>query len=529
MSLSQARPSGPANPTDENRLVLNSSTVSLPQWLDVSWFYPRGFLKERIIETPKSWIVLGREIAYKFLKVPETVPPLEPEEVFRERWRLAAEEVLDNAQLAPNLYLGLRMLRWIDDEPEWMSEKPNSELDPSRPPANADDVAIVMLRIPEEQMLDRALRAGTVGERRIQSAATRLRAFHRTPRSKGTSQPLRDSALFVSSIVQRYIRPLEEFKFQYGSFLDPYSKLACDEIHAGLVRFVETNGHLIANRVKERAVIDCHGSLRADRMAILDRNDLAIYGRLSRNDPRRVSDYLTDVAAVAADLEARSSFSAARKFEEKYFGDARAAQTPLYLFYKTAEAVRRAQVLFRGQVDDLRVQAPSYLSLAFRLTLGLDRPFLIVLGGTDESAALRIGRGVGELTASSMMTIDSVTQSGAAAETDPIQLERLLRLAENRAAVGRSTVLVWPLNREEERLRIQRAAAENNMRLQFVSVDWGKSHGQKESNFAGRRLRSVAADFMQTIEELKTPHLLLEPSLPQADLALYVLQELRAR
>jgi len=534
MSLSQARPPDPQSSSIENELVLNSSTVSLPQWLEVSWFYPRGFSKERIIETPKSWIVLGREIAYKFLKVPETVPPLEPKEVFRERWRLAAEEVLDNTQLAPHLYLGLRLLRWIDDEPEWMSEKPNAELDPARPPAGADDVAIVMLRIPEERMLDRALRAGNVGERRVQAAASRLRAFHRNPRAKASS-PLRDPGLFVASIVQRYIRPLQDFKVHYGSFLDPYSRIACDEIHAGLCRFIETNRSMIANRVKERAVIDCHGSLRADRMAILDRNDLAIYGRLARNDPRRISDYLTDVAAVAADLEARGAYAAARKFEEKYFGDSRAAQTPLYLFYKTAEAVRRAQVLFRGQVDDVRVQAPSYLSLALRLTLGLNKPFLAVLGGTDESAALRLGRGIGELTASSLLTVDSVPQSSAVqapgAEINPIQLDRLLQITVHRAAVGRSSVLVWPLNREEERLRIQRAAQENNIHLLFVSLDPGKSGRTaqaSERDFAGRRLRSVAGDFAQTTAELRTRHLLVEPCLAPADLALYVLRELRA-
>ena len=43
-------------------LVRTEGNVPFSDWLELSWFYPEGFRKERIIETERSWVVLGEQI-----------------------------------------------------------------------------------------------------------------------------------------------------------------------------------------------------------------------------------------------------------------------------------------------------------------------------------------------------------------------------------------------------------------------------------------------------------------------------------
>ena len=101
----------PQNSGAAGKQSTGTDALSLADWLDVAWFYPEDFRKERIVETSQSLLVFGESIVYKFLKSNTPNRTLS----FGQRWAIACEEVLDNRELAPDLYLGLRLLRWIED------------------------------------------------------------------------------------------------------------------------------------------------------------------------------------------------------------------------------------------------------------------------------------------------------------------------------------------------------------------------------------------------------------------------------
>lgn len=211
-------------------LIVTESPLSLPQWLEVSWFYPEGFVKERIVETERSFVVLGNGIAYKFLKT-------SPERHFSARWQAACEEVLDNISLAPELYLGLRVLRWIDDEPHWFSEYRSADLDPLRPPADADDVAIIMRRIPDGEMLHQALAAHRRRtDQTLRAAARTLRRFH-----EGQQRVPRPEAFPLSqnSLRRIYLAPLQRFIAEDAHSLDTFTHYALREVAFWINAFLE--------------------------------------------------------------------------------------------------------------------------------------------------------------------------------------------------------------------------------------------------------------------------------------------------
>lgn len=111
----------------------------------------RGFVPEKIVETRQSTVVVGKEFVYKFLRI--NTPFLNQTSYFRIAWQRACEEILNHRILAPSLYQGLRLLRWINGKPEWISEKISFNLNPLNPPKEADDLAIIMKRVEDQDIV----------------------------------------------------------------------------------------------------------------------------------------------------------------------------------------------------------------------------------------------------------------------------------------------------------------------------------------------------------------------------------------
>ncbi|MFN8390329.1 MAG: hypothetical protein U0136_08575 [Bdellovibrionota bacterium] len=520
-----------------SELLLRGDKVSLAEWLEVSWFYPEGFRKERVIETERSWIVLGNTIVYKFLKVPELHSAQRSREQFQARWRLACEEVLDNRALAPELYLGLRLLRWVDDEPQWISEKPSADLNPQRPPADADDVAIVMRRLNENGLLHRQLEDLEIGSERFTSAiGARLRMFHRGQRSSA-SPTIHDADGIMYALREQYLERLHQFILTDASYLDSFSQLALHEIRGYLGSYFAKNQALFYDRIKQQQICDGHGSLRADRICMNDTERgkaLSIFGRLGRNDPSRFADELRDIAALSADIEARGFPQLATELEQSYFkGRTHDRTSELYRFYKVAEAVTRAQLLFRGKVDDSKVQGTSYLSLAFRLSLKIKGPFLVFLGGTAPEEEVLLAKDICELSSSVCLSIEDLPNRMSELDLpEELLLESLLDLAAEKLKQQQSVVFCWPLNREEERIHLASFAERRNIPYLLVQAEHGRSSRvsseQENLKLPRRKILGNASSRYTKLPHGYAPQIIIEPMLAPADLALYVLKQIPA-
>lgn len=497
-------------------LVRAEGALPFAEWLELSWFYPEGFRKQRIIETERSWVVCGEQIVYKFLKVPGT--NADPEELFRKRWQLSCEELLDHRELAPELYLGLRLLRWVDEEPQWMSETAAADLNPLRPLPGADDVAIVMRRVPDERLLDRRLESQPeISSRTLQQISQRLSAFQRSAEAAPAKPFDGDPGGYVKHLVASYVRPLEQFMLREGSFLDPFSKLAFEEIRAYLSRFVRENEALLRERVSSGRVVDGHGALRADRICV-DSGVITFPGRLGRHSAFRAMDTLADTAALVGDLEARGFPTTARDLEAGLLED-RTEPPALMRFYRAAESVRRAQLLFSGKASDARIAATSYLSVAFRAALALEEPFILVVGGNSPEEELRLARGFDALAMTQTLSIAQLTPG----LPEDAALEQLLRMADTLVARGQPVTLLWPSNRDEERLRIAARARRSGAKILFVLVEGRPSDARVEG---GRNIRTTPSRWQNGPTLWELPHTIVQPTLAPADLALEVLRQL---
>lgn len=509
-------------PAASQPVLLHQGPTALLQWLDVSWFYPPGFTKDLTLETPTSWLALGNGIAYKFFKLHQSLIDSGNQEAFQQRWRLACEEIIDHRELAADVYMGLRLLRWVDDEPQWMSEKVARSLDPARAPASANDVAVVMRRIPEQHFLyNRLAEPNFKTDTALDKLSARLKEFHTQSIGKSLVTFRDEPSLLHAILFERYQKPLNDFILSYGSFLDPFSQIAFEELRGFITSFLEKNAHLFSARLKEGAFMDCHGALNSEHIAIDDQGELAVFGRVSRNSPERFADFLCDIASLVLDLEARGFTTFAQQFEDKYF-PLPSHENELYRFYKVAEASRRAQQFFEDKVDDPFNLGTACLSYALRIALRIDKPFLVVISSKDAKEAEQLGRSLEALT-SGVLNPNAVEKKpfGKYFPASP-GLDRLLQHIELERAKGESIIVQWPLNREEERLVIQRFAVEHEMTLLFVTLD--SDEGGKAPS--PRRLRSLQSDLSQYLNELSTHHLIIQPSLPRPDLALLVLRAL---
>ena len=510
-------------------MLLRGERVSFAEWLEVSWFYPEGFRKEQIIETTRSWIVLGAQIVYKFLKVSEHAQAdATSREFFAERWKAACEEVNDHRALAPDLYLGLRLLRWVDDEPVWISERPNDELDPFHPPLSADDVAIVMRRIPQGQMLHKALRDQSISESEVRIIAPQLKRFHSTAPLLGDS--IRQHVQLLRGVEENYLTSLNDFMLSHSGFLDPFSQLAFGEVSCFLNSFYRMHEESFFARAEQKAFCDCHGSLRADRicrLTAMDKPSWNVFNRLPQEQTGRFADWLSDVAALSVDLEARGFAEAAAAFERAYFRgiEPDAILPEMYRFYKIGEAARRAQILLRGNVDDGSVQGTSYLSLAFRYALNLHGAFFVIIGGTAPEAESALGKSIAELIPCKVLEVECLPEAWNSLRlADELMLDQLLLMARAEIADEQPVVLLWPLNREEERIRLIRFAGELEVPVLLVQCE---NNTREPAISGGRRILSNNGSRYTLVDTRFAPQMIVEPVLAPAIQALEVLKQLR--
>ena len=170
--------------TEPSQIIHSGSLVSLANWVNVSWFYPDNFEPKEVIETSRSFVVLGQHLVYKFQKPTTT----ERRAAFCEQWKRACEEIFDNQPSAHGLYHGLRLLKWVDEEPRWYKDVFHKNLNPTRPPREGDHVVIVMRRIPSSAQFSYNIRRPrTLSEDRIHAIADSLARLHQRQAGYSTS------------------------------------------------------------------------------------------------------------------------------------------------------------------------------------------------------------------------------------------------------------------------------------------------------------------------------------------------------
>jgi uncharacterized protein len=348
----------------------------------------------KVVQTHASAVLLAADRVYK-LKKPKnfgffdySTPAL--------RRHFCGQEVLLNRRLAPRVYLGVA--------PVLANGGGRFRFGPLYAPEEVPmpgavlkgecvvDYAVVMVRLPDEAMLESLVRAGTATPALLAEIARFVAKFHA---SIPTNQHI---ASFGAPGVLRgnWEENFAQIKPYIGRTLDAatYDRLA-RYVH----RFMHERAALFASRVRDGYVRDCHGDLRLQHVYLLAMPEanashpysIVILDGIEFNERFRYSDVTSEVAFLVMELDAAHRPDLSRAFVESYVAatgdDALRELLPFYACYRAC--VRGKVSSF--QLDEVEIppaqrvlarqQAAGLFALAESYTGGPTRPTLLLVGG----------------------------------------------------------------------------------------------------------------------------------------------------
>jgi uncharacterized protein len=444
-----------------------------------------------IMQSHASAVLLTRQRAYK-LKKPKnfgffdySTPAL--------RRSFCGQEVRLNTRLAPQVYLGVAPVLLLADGrcrfgpifPPDAVPLPGTLLDGSR----VVDYAVVMVRLPDEAMLESKVRAGTADSSLLGEIARYVAAFH------ATSQMDEHIASFgrLEVIGGNWEENFAQMRPYIGRTLDAPTY---DRIVTYTRRFMEERAPLFASRVEDGHIRDCHGDLRLQHVYLLNgEHKLAIIDGIEFNERFRYSDVASEVAFLSMELEAAGRFDLSHAFVDSYVAatgdDTLREVLPFYTCYRAC--VRGKVASFQldeaevpaAQRESARQEAAPLFALAARYASGPTRPALLMVGGLMGTGKSTLARALHHELGWALFSSDTMRKQ--LAHLDPTQpaafafgqglyrpdqtvrtYAALLREACTALSHGRSVLLDASFARQSDRRATAREAAAHGATAVFV-------------------------------------------------------------
>ncbi len=448
-----------------------------------------------IIQTHASAVLLTPERVYK-LKKPKnfgffdfSTPAL--------RRHFCGEEVRLNSRLAPQVYLGVApVLKFSDGQVRFGSTY--SPDDVPMPGSILDggcviDYAVVMVRLPDEAMLEYRVRHGTAHSALLAEIAQYVAAFHAATH---TDEHIASFGL-LDVIRGNWEENFTQMRPYIGRTLDASTY---DCISGYVYSFLDERASLFASRVHDDRIRDCHGDLRLQHIYILDEGDdpshrLAILDGIEFNERFRYSDVTSEIAFLTMELDAASRTDLSRAFVERYVAETGdQALLELLPFYACYRACVRGKVL-SFQLDEpevsetqreiARLQATALFTQAASYASGPTRPVLLLVGGLMGSGKSTLALALRDELGWALFSSDAVRKHLAhldlaqpradafgqgvySAAWTALTYRTLLLKADAALASGRSVLLDASFIRRTDRLAAARAAARHGAGVMFV-------------------------------------------------------------
>jgi len=339
----------------------------LVQFLSRAQAYPHAVERVEHRETHVSHVFLAGGFAYK-LKKPVKFPFLNAATLAR-RKRFCQLELTLNRRLAPRTYLG--MVPIVEQPNGWQLAGRGRPI----------EWLVKMRRLPEERMLDQRLRHGKVTRRDMARIADRLIPFfRRAARGAAVARygtPDRVAALVVGNLAE--CRPF------VGTLLAEPDRHFIERAYR---QFTALQEPLLAQRVRQRRIIDGHGDLRCENICMTD--PVTIFDCVEFEPAFRCGDVINDFSFLLMDVEFRGRGDLAGAlvacYRRRMHDRAGERLLPFYQCHRS---------LVRGKVRALawqqhprtaagrRMQQLSrrHFRLARRYAEQFSRPRLVVVGG----------------------------------------------------------------------------------------------------------------------------------------------------
>lgn len=307
-------------------------------------------------ETHMSWVFMAGDRVYK-LKKPVRFPYLNFSTLERRAEACRAEVVL-NARLAPDVYLGLAQLTLTstgyaigasDRVADWL---------------------VVMRRLDETQTLEELLHARRVSPTQIQRLADNLHRFYSHASRSTTNPDYYVSSLEQAAVLDRHVLLNQAFNLNRGTV---------GRIFHIQRRFLRQRRKLLADRVRHRLILDGHGDLRPEHIWLTP--PFPIIDCLEFNTSLRTLDALDELAFLHLECE---------RLGGRWVGEMLRRRlaillhdnpsTGLFLFYRISRAMLRARLAIAHMLDP-KPRTPekwprlarTYLAAARRDAMKLER------------------------------------------------------------------------------------------------------------------------------------------------------------
>lgn len=292
-------------------------------------------------ETHMSWVFLVDGFAYK-LKKPVKYRFLDFS-LLEARFRNCREEVRLNKRLAKDIYLGIVPL--TSDEKGAMALQGKGAV---------TDWLVLMKRIPEENMLDYAIRHHAIDKVLTRQVAVLLTQFYISSCPAVTDAPVYWKQL--KGEVQAIYRELVNSTYQLPvGLIELYT--------AGLLRFLNERAPLFDKRVKDGKIIEAHGDLRPEHICL--RPEPAIIDCLEFNRDLRILDTAEELSFLAMECELSGDTTVGKLFFDTY---ASLTNDPvpesLIYFYMLKKACLRAFLVVRHITEPEYKHDPKWIERA---------------------------------------------------------------------------------------------------------------------------------------------------------------------
>jgi uncharacterized protein len=362
-------------------------TVSLVEAIGAALARPDTYSHQpasvEIRETHISWVFLAGERVYK-LKKPLVLDFLDYGSAERRR-EMCCEEVRLNRRLAPDLYLGVRGVRLIEESAELIAED-----DP-----RAVEFVVEMCRYDERDTLAARLERGELRAEQVAAVGRVLAAFHATaPRAPADRAP-------VLSAERRFDQNLHELLADVEQ-RDEIERIQALERFAHA--FITAQAATFERRAAEGWVREGHGDLRTEH--VLVGQAVRVVDCVEFDRSLRELDVADDLAFLVLDLAARGGERFAEVLVRAYrdAGCDPGDDGPI-AFYATYRSLVRAKVaLLRaaqlrsasaGHASD-NAEARDLIGLAERFAWRARLPLAIVVCGAPASGKSYLARALSE-------------------------------------------------------------------------------------------------------------------------------------
>lgn len=361
------------------------STAELPELIrglldPAAYPYPVG--KVELVQTHISYVLLASDFVYK-IKKPVDFGFLDFTTLAKRRY-YCRQEVMLNGRLCPGAYLGVVPVARQDGR--FCLEGRGK----------AVEYAVKMRRLPADRMLDSLLTAGKVSPGMVEAVAERLADFH----ARAATSPA------IARYGARAIRIAWEENFdQWAPFIGDTITAEQDRYLRAYVRsFFVRQRPLLARRVQQGRIRDCHGDVRSESVCFAD--GICIFDCIEFNRRFRYTDVAGDIGFLAMDLDFRDRPDLASALVQRY---ARAAADPEVLdvidFYKCYRACVRGKVegfkLNQAEVsaeekEQARSAARRYFRLACQYAAGQPPPLLLITCGLVATGKTMLAHALGD-------------------------------------------------------------------------------------------------------------------------------------